>query len=62
MTGMEEKMYRVREMQESDWEQIKNIYEQGIDTNIATFQTKSPPYEEFDRSYQKECRLVAADG
>ena len=54
-------LYRVREMQESDWDQVKDIYQQGMDTNQATFQTECPSYEEFDRSHMEHCRLVAVD-
>lgn len=55
-------MFQIREMQEIDWEQVKEIYRQGMDTNMATFQTECPPYEEFDRSHRKDCRFVAVDG
>lgn len=55
-------MYQIREMRETDWEQVKEIYQQGIDTNLATFQTECPTYDEFDKSHLDECRYVAVDG
>ncbi len=55
-------MFQTREMQESDWQQVKVINQLGMDTNIATFQRECPPHEEFDRSHLNECRLVAVDG
>ena len=34
----------VRKIEESDWPDIKMIYQLGIDTKVATFET-SPPNE-----------------
>lgn len=52
----------IREMRETDWDQVKEIYQQGMDTNLATFQTECPSYEEFDKSHLEDCRFVAVDG
>jgi len=54
--------YSIREMNKTDWNQVKEIYQQGIDTNLATFQTDCPTYEEFDQSHLEDCRYVAIDG
>lgn len=54
--------YRIREMQKGDWEQVSKIYQQGMDTNLATFQTECPAYEEFDQTHMKQCRFVIIDG
>lgn len=48
----------VRSMEKTDWPQVAKIYQQGMDTNIATFQCECPSYEEWDQSYLKKCRLV----
>ena len=53
--------YEIREMQKDDWEQVSEIYQQGMDTNLATFQTECPPYNEFDHSHMKQCRFVIID-
>lgn len=42
----------------SDWEQVKSIYEKGIATGNATFQTTAPTLEEWDDSHLKTCRFV----
>jgi L-amino acid N-acyltransferase YncA len=42
----------------SDWEQVKLIYEKGIATGNATFQTTAPSLEEWDNSHLKTCRFV----
>ncbi|RXT03891.1 GNAT family N-acetyltransferase [Ammoniphilus sp. CFH 90114] len=55
-------MYLIREIQEKDWDQCKVIYEAGIATGHATFEVKSPPYEEWISSAVMGCSLVAYDG
>lgn len=49
----------IRTLYPSDWEQVKSIYEKGIETGNATFQTTSPSFEEWDHSHLKNCRFVA---
>ncbi|MEZ2444622.1 N-acetyltransferase family protein [Chitinophaga sp. RCC_12] len=41
--------------------QVLAIYEAGISTGNATFQTTAPTWEEWDQSHLKSCRLVAAE-
>ena len=45
----------IRAMKASDWEQVQQIYTEGI----ATFETKPPSYESWDQSHINSCRLVA---
>jgi phosphinothricin acetyltransferase len=42
-----------------DWELVRSIYEEGIQTGNATFQQKAPSWEEWDQSHLKELRYVA---
>lgn len=49
-------------MDVKDWEQVKEIYLQGIEKGIATFNTKSPSYEEWNNGYIDSCRFVYVDG
>jgi L-amino acid N-acyltransferase YncA len=42
-----------------DWEPVKHIYESGISTGIATFQTSAPTWEEWDLSHHSFCRIHA---
>lgn len=51
-------MSRIRKFEENDWECVKQIYQQGMDTNNATFEITCPTYEEWDRSHMNVCRLV----
>jgi phosphinothricin acetyltransferase len=48
----------IRPMQSSDWIEVSKIYLEGQGTNLATFQSGCPPYEDWDSSHIKECRLV----
>lgn len=49
----------IREMKSSDWDAVAVIYQEGIDTGMATFQTEIPSYEAWNQSHIKTCRLVA---
>lgn len=51
--------YNIEAMKSSDWEQVKNIYSEGIKTGIATFQTEVPIWENWDKGHLNSCRLVA---
>lgn len=51
--------YSIGVMKSSDWEQVKNIYLEGIKTGIATFQTEAPTWESWDKGHLNTCRLVA---
>jgi L-amino acid N-acyltransferase YncA len=48
----------IRILYPSDWEQVKLIYEKGIATGNATFQTAAPAFIEWDDSHLKICRFV----
>ena len=45
----------------SHWEAVKIIYEEGIATGNATFQTSTPSWEEWDLAHTKNPRLIAVD-
>ena len=61
MTENNNLKYQIRDMKSSDWEVVGRIYQEGMDTNIATFQTDCPTWEEFDASRTKDCRFVILD-
>ena len=54
--------YLIRGMQEADWPDVWRIYQQGMDTNLATFETKCPAWEQWDASHEQRCRLVVTRG
>jgi len=43
------------------WPSVKKIYEEGIATGNATFQTTAPEWEEWDAAHVKNSRLVAVE-
>jgi len=46
-------------MTADDWKSVSAIYEQGIATGDATFEQKSPPWDEWNNGHLKNCRIVA---
>jgi L-amino acid N-acyltransferase YncA len=48
-------------LQAGHWPDVKRIYEEGIATGHATFQTGAPSWEEWDGSHLPHTRLVAVD-
>ncbi|WP_421177961.1 GNAT family N-acetyltransferase [Metabacillus dongyingensis] len=54
--------YQIKEMIDSDWDQVKTIYLEGIATGHATFETDAPSWKSWNESHSKTCRLVAKDG
>ena len=46
-------------MQRADWPAVREIYEQGIATGNATFETEAPDWRTWDRAHRPDCRLVA---
>ncbi len=43
------------------WGAVKTIYEEGIATGNATFQTAAPGWQEWDNAHLKTCRIIAAE-
>lgn len=51
----------IRRMLPQHWEDVKRIYEEGIATGDATFQTVAPSWDEWNTSHLQTCRLIAVD-
>ncbi len=51
-------MYKVREMMANDWDRVSEIYRQGMDTNLATFESACPTYPKWDEAHFPYGRLV----
>jgi phosphinothricin acetyltransferase len=43
------------------WPAVRRIYQEGIDTGEATFETSAPEWECFDAGKTRDCRLVALE-
>ncbi len=46
-------------MQASHWKAVSKIYEEGIATGFATFETTAPNYSDWDSAHLQQCRFVA---
>jgi len=46
-------------MSPADWDQVRGIYEAGIATGNATFETDAPTWERWDAGHLTDHRLVA---
>jgi phosphinothricin acetyltransferase len=51
----------IKPMQQKHWKQVKEIYESGIATGIATFETTAPSLEKWDDGHITFARLVAVE-
>jgi L-amino acid N-acyltransferase YncA len=51
----------IQNMQPAHWQFVKAIYEEGIVTGHATFETQSPGWEDWNEAHLQEPRLIALD-
>ncbi len=49
----------IREMQNRDWPAVRIIYQEGIESGLATFETHVPSWAEWDWNHLRNCRYVA---
>lgn len=52
-------LYTIQSMTAAHAEGILQIYREGIETGISTFETVCPNWETFDKRFLPVCRLVA---
>lgn len=50
---------QIIQLNQTHWYDVKKIYEQGIATKNATFQTAAPTWKEWDDSHLSHSRIVA---
>ena len=49
-------------MTAQDWQQVRHIYQEGLATGNATFETQVSEWEVWDAKHLPTCRLVARQG
>ncbi|WP_369692134.1 GNAT family N-acetyltransferase [Formosa haliotis] len=49
----------LRILEKKDWDQVSEIYRQGIETKNATFQLDIPNWVDWDNGHLQTCRFVA---
>lgn len=57
--GKGEETVLVRPLTVGDWDRVRKIFEEGIATGTATFESAAPSWEDWDASHERPCRLVA---
>jgi L-amino acid N-acyltransferase YncA len=53
---------QVRGLRPQDWPAVRAVYEAGIATGNATFETGAPSWEDWNAAHLPAHRLVAAEG
>ena len=51
----------LEKMRPEHWEEVRAVYEEGLATGDATFETDAPDWGRWDAAHLKSCRLVAVD-
>ncbi|TQS93108.1 N-acetyltransferase family protein [Arthrobacter sp. TS-15] len=51
----------LRAMEPKDWRAVREIFQEGIDTGYATFETNAPEWPAFNNSRLPDHRLVAVN-
>jgi L-amino acid N-acyltransferase YncA len=54
--------YEITPMQPEHWSAVREIYNEGIVTGNATFETELPDWQKRDSVHRKDCRLIAHNG
>lgn len=49
----------LRALEPADWAEVERIYAEGIATRMATFETATPPWHDWDAAHLPAPRLVA---
>ena len=49
-------------MQPRHWDEVREVYVEGLATGDASFETEAPAWERWDASHLPCCRLVALEG
>ena len=52
-------MIEITKMLAGHWQDVKEIYEQGIQTGNATFELEAPGWDVWDNAHLQHSRLVA---
>jgi len=52
----------IRPLGPADWDAVRRIYEEGIASGVATFETQAPTWDRWDTAHLATGRLVAEQG
>ena len=51
----------IERMKAENWDRVRAIYQEGIGTGDATFETDVPAWEKWNASHLSDCRFVASE-
>lgn len=51
--------YTIDSMRPDDWDDVRAIYEEGMATGLATFETHAPDWPAWNSAHHAACRIVA---
>ncbi|WP_419161100.1 N-acetyltransferase family protein [Candidatus Palauibacter sp.] len=54
-------MIEIRPLRPEDWDGVRTIYVQGMETGDATFETEAPSWASWDREHLAACPRVGID-
>jgi len=54
-------MIKTRPMTPTDWTSVANIYQEGLSTGFASFETSAPSFDDWDAAHLSSCRIVATE-
>lgn len=54
--------WAIRPMVDTDFPAMMRIYQQGIESGLATFETAAPDWAAWDAAHLRVCRLVLEEG
>ena len=52
---------KIRPLLKEDWPIVKKIYQEGMDTGIATFETHCPDWEIWNSKFLQKCRIIVEE-
>ena len=52
----------IRAMHSDDWDAVRRIYQEGLATGLASFETEAPTWQDWDGAHHRHSRLVACRG
>ena len=52
----------LRMMKPADWDAVRRIYQEGLATGLASFETEAPTWKDWDSAHHLHSRLVACRG
>ena len=54
-------MIEIKPLEPLHWNEVRRIYEEGLHTDNATFQTSAPEWDEWDKTHLQTGRLIAIE-